>query len=119
MGTTAGIYLAGLFKRMGITETIKPKVLWQKNGFQTEPSRWRKATAEIVLTQISELEAVKGVEVAGPLPPEPLQLVTTYCAAIFTASKAQETARAFIGRADGPGADVMRAGKRWGSTFRS
>jgi molybdate transport system substrate-binding protein len=96
VGATAGIYLAGLFERMGITETVRPKVLWQKNGFDGALAV-AEGAAEIGLTQISELVGVKGVEVAGPLP-LPLQLVTTYCAGVFTASKAQEKARAFIDR---------------------
>jgi molybdate transport system substrate-binding protein len=94
VGATAGIYLAGLFERMGITETVRPKVLWQQNGFDGALAV-AEGAAEIGLTQISELVGVKGVEVAGPLP-LPLQLVTTYCAGIFTASKAQDSARAFI-----------------------
>ena len=100
VGATAGIYLAGLFERMGITETIRPKVLWQKNGFDGARAV-ADGAAEIGLTQISELVGVKGVEVAGPLPP-PLQLVTTYCAAIFTAGRARDKARAFIARLTAP-----------------
>jgi len=94
VGATAGIYLAGLFERMGITETIRPKVLWQRNGFDGAMAV-AEGAAEIVLTQVSELVGVKSVEVAATLPP-PLQLVTTYCAGLFTASKAQDNARAFI-----------------------
>ena len=96
VGGTAGIYLAGLLERMGIAETIKPKVQWQKNGFFSARAV-ADGDAELGLTQISEIVAVKGAVVAGPLP-EPLQSITTYCAGVFTASKAQDKARAFIDR---------------------
>ena len=94
VGGTAGIYLAGLLERMGIAATINPKVQWQKNGFFTAQAV-AQGEAELGMTQFSEIVAVKGAVIAGPLP-EPLQAVTTYCAGIFTASKAQDTARAFI-----------------------
>lgn len=94
VGGTAGIYLTGLLERMGIAASIKPKVQWQKNGFFTAQAV-AQGEAELGMTQISEIVAVKGAVIAGPLP-EPLQAVTTYCAGIFTASKAQDTARAFI-----------------------
>jgi molybdate transport system substrate-binding protein len=100
VGATAGIYLAGLFERMGIAETIRPKVLWQKNGFAGAQAV-AEGAAEVGLTQISELVGMKEVEVAGPLPP-PIQLTTTYCAGLFTASKAQDKARAFIERLTAP-----------------
>jgi molybdate transport system substrate-binding protein len=96
VGGTAGIYLAGLLERMGIAETIRPKVQWQKNGFFSAQAV-AQGDAELGMTQMSEIVAVKGAVIAGPLP-EPLQTVTTYCAGIFTASKAQEKARAFIDR---------------------
>jgi molybdate transport system substrate-binding protein len=96
VGGTAGIYLAGLLERMGIAETIKPKVQWQKNGFFTAQAV-ANGEAELGMTQMSEIVAVKGAAIAGPLP-EPLQMVTTYCAGIFSASKAQDKARAFVDR---------------------
>jgi molybdate transport system substrate-binding protein len=96
VGGTAGIYLAGLLERMGIADTIKPKVQWQKNGFFTAQAV-ANGEAELGMTQMSEIVAVKGAAVAGPLP-ELLQMVTTYCAGIFSASKAQDKVRAFIDR---------------------
>jgi molybdate transport system substrate-binding protein len=96
VGGTAGIYLAGLLQRLGIAETIKPKVQWQKNGFFTAQAV-ANGEAELGMTQVSEIVAVKGAAIAGPLP-EPLQTVTTYCAGIFTASKGRDKVRAFIDR---------------------
>jgi molybdate transport system substrate-binding protein len=100
VGGTAGIYLAGLLERMGIAETIKPKVQWQKNGFFSTQAV-ANGDAELGLTQMSEIVAVKGAVVAGPLP-DALQSITTYCAGIFTAGKAQDKARAFIDKLRSP-----------------
>jgi len=94
VGGTAGIYLAGLLERMGIADAIRPKVQWQKNGFLSAQAV-ADGKAALGMTQVSEIVAVKGAVVAGPLP-APLQSITTYCAGIFTASRAQDKARAFI-----------------------
>lgn len=100
VGGTAGIYLAGLLERMGIAEQLRPKVQWQKNGFFTAQAV-ASGAAELGMTQVSEIVAVKGAAVAGPLP-APLQSVTTYCAGIFTASRSPDTARAFVERLISP-----------------
>ncbi len=100
VGGTAGIYLAGLLERMGIAEIVNPKVQWQKNGFFSTQAV-ANGDAELGLTQMSEIVAVKGAVVAGPLP-DPLQSITTYCAGIFTNGKAQDKARAFIDRLCSP-----------------
>jgi molybdate transport system substrate-binding protein len=96
VGGTAGIYLAGLLERMGIADAVKSKVQWQKNGFVTAQAVLN-GDADIGMTQKSEIVAMKGAILAGPLP-EPIQSVTTYCAGIFTAGKSQDKARAFIDR---------------------
>jgi molybdate transport system substrate-binding protein len=100
VGGTAGIYLAGLLERLGIAEAIRSKVKWQKNGFFSAQAV-ANGEAELGMTQKSEIVAIKGVAIAGPLP-EPLQSVTTYCAGIFTASKAQDKACAFIEKLQSP-----------------
>ena len=100
VGGTAGIYLAGLLDRMGIAEAIKPKVQWQQNGFFSAQAV-ANGEAELGMTQMSEIVAVKGAVIAGPLPAA-LQTVTTYCAAVFSASQAQDKARAFIDRLQSP-----------------
>jgi len=100
VGGTAGIYLAGLLQRMGIADSIAPKVQWKKNGFFSAQAV-ANGEADLAMTQISEIVAVPGAVVAGPLP-DPLQSITTYCAGIFTASRAQDKARTFIDRLQNP-----------------
>ena len=96
VGGTAGIYLANLLEKMGIADTIRSKVQWQKNGFVTAQAVLA-GDADLGMTQKSEIVAMKGAILAGPLP-EAIQSVTTYSAGVFATSKQQDTARAFIDR---------------------
>lgn len=94
VGGTAGIYLAGLLERLGVADAIKPKTVWQQNGFFVAQCVAR-GEADIGMTQISEIVAVPGAVVAGPLPP-PLQTVTTYTAGVFAMSAERDAALDFI-----------------------
>jgi hypothetical protein len=51
--------------------------------------------AEFGLTLSGEVASVAGAEIAGPLPP-PLGQDTTYCAAVMSASAAQEAGVALV-----------------------
>jgi molybdate transport system substrate-binding protein len=100
VGGTAGIYLADLLKKMGVADAIASKVQWQKNGFETARVV-SSGQADLGMTQKSEIVAMKDAILAGPLP-APIQAITTYSAAVFTASKQQDKARAFIDRLVSP-----------------
>jgi molybdate transport system substrate-binding protein len=92
-GGTSGIYLAGLYERLGIADQVKPKLVFVHGG-----SSARLVTigeAEIGIQQISEIIAVPGVAFAGPLPKE-IQNITTYSAALGANAKEPEAARALI-----------------------
>jgi molybdate transport system substrate-binding protein len=54
-----------------------------------------KGEAELGLQQISELKAVHGVDIIGPLP-DSLQKVTVFSAGIATVSKEPEAGKALI-----------------------
>ncbi|HZS65376.1 MAG TPA: substrate-binding domain-containing protein [Xanthobacteraceae bacterium] len=75
-GGTAGVYLADLMRRLGLAEALAPKTRLQPNGLHVAQCV-ASGDADIGLTLISEIVAVSGAAVAGPLPP-PLQLSTTY-----------------------------------------
>ncbi len=94
VGGTAGIYVAKLIEQLGLADALKPKTRLQKNGFYVAEAV-ASGEAELGMTQMSEIVAVKGAAVAGPLPP-PLQVVTTYSAGIFTGSARQDSARALL-----------------------
>jgi molybdate transport system substrate-binding protein len=93
-GGTSGIYFAGLTERLGIGEAIKQKAVLTRGGREAaiEVAEGR---AEMAVIYVSEAIAVKGVKVAGMLPPS-LQDYSAYAAAIPANSTDPAAARAFI-----------------------
>jgi molybdate transport system substrate-binding protein len=93
-GGTSGIYFTGLTERLGIGEAIKQKAVMTKGGREAaiEVAEGR---AEMAVIFVSEAIAVKGVKVAGLLPPS-LQDYSAYAAAIPQSSTDAVAARAFI-----------------------
>jgi molybdate transport system substrate-binding protein len=93
-GGTSGIYFAGLAERLGIGDAVKAKAVLTKGGREAalEVAQGR---AELAIVFISEAVAVKGVKLAGPLPP-PLQDYSVYAAAIPASSTDPAAARAFV-----------------------
>jgi molybdate transport system substrate-binding protein len=106
-GGSSGIYLAGLFDRLGIAAEIKPKAKLKRGGYVAELIA--NGEAELGLHQISEILPVKGVKLVGPLPAE-IQNYTTYAAAVTTDAKQPDAAQALIKLLTGPSADsVLKA----------
>jgi molybdate transport system substrate-binding protein len=93
-GGTSGIYFAGLAERLGIGDAIKAKSVLTKGGREAaiEVAQGR---AELAIVFISEAVVIKGVKLAGPLPP-PLQDYSVYAAAIPASSTDPAAARAFV-----------------------
>jgi molybdate transport system substrate-binding protein len=93
-GGTSGIYFTGLAERLGIGDAVKAKAVLTKGGREAaiEVAQGR---AELAIVFISEAVAVKGVRLAGPLPP-PLQDYSVYAAAIPASSTDPAAARAFV-----------------------
>jgi molybdate transport system substrate-binding protein len=106
-GGSSGIYLTGLFDKLGIAADIKPKAKLKKGGYVAELIA--NGEAELGLHQISEILPVKGVKLVGPLPAE-IQNYTTYAAAIGADAKQPDAARALIKLLIGPAAEsVLKA----------
>jgi molybdate transport system substrate-binding protein len=93
-GGTSGIYFNSLTERLGIADAIKQKAVLTKGGREAaiEVAEGR---AEMAVIFVSEAIAVKGVKVAGLLPPS-LQDYSAYAAAIPASSTDPAAARAFI-----------------------
>jgi molybdate transport system substrate-binding protein len=93
-GGTSGIYFSGLAQQLGIAEAVKAKAVLTKGGREAavEVAQGR---ADMAIVFISEAMAVKGVRLAGPLPP-PLQDYSVYAAAIPASSTDPAAARAFV-----------------------
>jgi molybdate transport system substrate-binding protein len=93
-GGTSGIYFAGVAERFGIADDIKKKAILTRGGREAA-IEVAEGHAEVAIVFISEAAAVKGVRLAGPLPPA-LQDYSAYAAAIPLSSTDPAAARAFI-----------------------
>ncbi len=85
-----GTYLNGLFQRMAIADSLKPKFKYGRGGDLVA-----KGEAEIGITQTSELLSEAGVEFVGPLPSE-IQNYTSFPAAVGAAAKQADAAKALL-----------------------
>jgi len=90
----SGVYLMGLFERLGIAAEVKAKTRQVPSG-GTVGTILASGEAELGFQQVSELVHVSGVDFVGPLPPE-IQHVTVFSAGIHTNAKAPEAARALL-----------------------
>lgn len=103
-GGSSGIYLAGLFERWGIADAIKAKAVLVPGGLVA--TRVVSGEADLAIHQISEILAVKGAVLVGPLPAE-IQNYTVYAGGISTAAKEPDAARAFLKVLSGPDAAAV------------
>ena len=89
----SGIYLAGLFERMGIAGPVKAKL----KQVQGEPAGGvvARGEAEIGFQQMSELLPVPGIDIVGPLPPD-IQQITAFSAGLHVAAKEADAAKALV-----------------------
>jgi molybdate transport system substrate-binding protein len=101
-GGSTGLAIARMIDRMGITETVRSK-LNVKSAIGGGVELVARGEAEIGIFNISEIVPVKGVALAGPLPPE-LQTYIVFDAAIPNSNAAPEPAAAFIKRLADPAA---------------
>jgi molybdate transport system substrate-binding protein len=99
-GGTSGIYFAGLADRFGIGDAIRKKAILTRGGREAaiEVAQGR---ADMAIVFISEAMAVKGIKLAGPLPP-PVQDYSAYAAAIPASSTDVAAAHAFIAALTSP-----------------
>lgn len=92
-GGSSGIYLANLFQKWGMTDTLKAKLVLVPGGLVA--TRLLNDEADLALHQISEIIAVKGAKLVGPLPAE-IQNFTVYRAGLAAKSTTRTPAAAFI-----------------------
>lgn len=105
----SGVYLIGLFQRLGIADTIASKVKQVKG---TPVGTFiASGEAEIGFQQLSELKPIAGIDVVGPLPAE-LQAITPFSTGIPVAASAVEGARALAQFLKSPVAIPVM--KKWG-----
>jgi molybdate transport system substrate-binding protein len=93
-GGTSGIYMVSVLERLGIADIVKKKAVLQAGGKETAEAAAR-GEAEIGVTFISEILAVKGAKLVAPLPAD-IQDYTLYTTAIPKASTDPDGARALV-----------------------
>jgi molybdate transport system substrate-binding protein len=92
--SASGVYISTeMFKNLGIADEMKDKA--KKIPATPVAEILVRGEAELGFQQISELKAVAGVDIIGPLP-EALQKVTVFSAGIATVSKEPEAGKALI-----------------------
>ena len=100
----SGMYVPTLLEQLGISNELKPKTITRPGGLIGELVA--AGEAEIAIQQISELHAVGGIEIVGPLP-EPVQKTFESAAAIFTESKQRARAEALLRLFAAPSSTAM------------
>lgn len=103
-GGSSGIYLADLFQKWGMTDTLKAKLVLVPGGLVA--TRLLNDEADLALHQISEIIAVKGAKLVGPLPAE-IQNFTVYRAGLGAQSGTRAPAAAFIELMQSPAAKAI------------
>jgi molybdate transport system substrate-binding protein len=95
---SSGVHIANVFARLGITERMKPKVVYADPpapGASTPASIVADGKADIALHQMQELSGVQGITVVGPLPDD-VQQTFVFSAAITEGAIDRTAARALI-----------------------
>jgi molybdate transport system substrate-binding protein len=100
-GGTSGIFLVGLFARLGIADAMRAKALPCINGDEVV-DKVLAGDAELGSTFLSEIVPVKGVRSAGALPAA-IENVTAYAAGLMAGSANGEAAARFIAMLAAPG----------------
>jgi molybdate transport system substrate-binding protein len=107
-GGSAAAYFATLLERLGIAEAVNAKASLGRNGHHVA-ELVADGTCELGISFLSELVAIKGVVIAGPLPAE-LQNYTVYAGAVPRASRLGAEVTALLASLTRPAADgVWRA----------
>jgi molybdate transport system substrate-binding protein len=91
---TSGVYLDGLFQRMGIADQLKPKLKQPPSGASVGEMIAR-GEVEIGFQQISELIHVAGIDFLGPLPPD-IQQISVFSSGIHTGATEPGAARELV-----------------------
>ena len=90
----SGVYLTGLFQRLGVADAIKGKLRQTPTGVFVG-SIVASGEAEIGFQQVSELAHFPGVDFVGPLPSD-IQEVTVFSAGLQIGAKETEAAKAWL-----------------------
>ncbi|KPF65785.1 hypothetical protein IP69_17030 [Bosea sp. AAP35] len=92
-GGSSGIYFSKLLETMGIAEAVRAKAVLVPGGLVAQ--RLVTGEADLAVHQISEILAVKGATLVGPLPAD-IQSYTTYTGGLAVATAQTAPAGDFL-----------------------
>lgn len=98
-GGSSGIYVAKLLEQLGIAKEVNAKAVLVQGG--EVATHVVDGEAEIGIHQISEILAVKGAVLVGPLPPA-IQNFTVYSAGVGTGAANAQAASGLVKFLSGP-----------------
>ena len=90
----SGVYLTGLFRRLGIADQIKSKLKQTATGVFVG-SIIASGEVEIGFQQVSELAHYPGIDYVGPLPAD-IQNVTVFSSGMQIGAKSVDAANAWV-----------------------
>lgn len=103
----SGVYLHGLFERMGIAEALGPKAI--RPGTDVVSELVAKGEIELGIVVATQILTTPGVELVGPIPQE-IQSYITFVAGIGASANAPDAARALLDFLKSPAAiQVIKA----------
>jgi molybdate transport system substrate-binding protein len=107
---SSGLYIEGLFKKMGIYGQVEMKAARYATGAETMEHMLKGKGKEVGFGPITEilLYKEKGLLLVGPLPAD-VQNYTAYTAVPMTKSTSKEVAQAFVRFLGGPGKPLFVA----------
>jgi molybdate transport system substrate-binding protein len=95
-GGQSGANLMKIFDRLGISESMKSKLVFGPGGPAGLIGNFLlRGEVEIGIQQMPELLAVPGIDIVGPLPPD-IQMTTVFSAGLSTAAQNPAGGRALI-----------------------
>lgn len=95
----SGVYLVKLFERWGLAAEVAARTVQAPPGVPVG-SLVAKGEVELGFQQLSELMALPGITVAGPLPPA-IQLMTVFSGGVAATSTRADAVRAWLAWAAG------------------
>ena len=100
---SSGLYIEGLFKKMGVYEQIEPKAARYATGAEVMEHVFKGKGKEVGFGPITEILQWKdkGLRLVGPLPAE-IQNYTSYTAVAMSAGANKKDAQAFVSFLGGP-----------------
>lgn len=103
----SGMHFAELIGRLGIADAVKAKARRQPGGLVGELVA--RGEAEVAIQQVSELMAVPGIQLVGPIPRE-LQKITVVSGGVFRSAGSPDVGHALLAFLTAPPARAaMRA----------